>query len=232
VTIQTELVRVLDALPDEVGERGAELRYASLPLCVLDAIYSVGAGHSQAENVIERYCAHYDVPRHRPRFERLPRREEQLTIRDLIAQIEAVGPQRFAVEVLRNRRPTSPGRGRLLRAEAVLAAGYVLDAYGICVLQDMVGAATNRALYRNLCAVPGQSQGTAIRTLFALAGVGQVIKPSPLARRFFTETLGRPVDTPEAQRLLEEASAALRPSARWMTAGYLDYAIGNAKLPL
>jgi hypothetical protein len=232
VTIQTELSRVLGALPPELGERGAELRYANLPLCVLDAVYSVAAPRAQVENLVERYCAHYDVPCHRPRFDRLPRREEQLTIRDLIGQIEAVGPQRFAAEVLRNRRPTSPGIGRVLRSEAVLAVSYVLDAHGIDVLQDLVGAGASRSLYRELCAVPGQSQGTGIRSLFALAGVGEVITPSPLVRRCFTEALGRPIDAQEAGRLLEEAAAALRPDARWITPAYLDHAIANAERQL
>mgnify|MGYP003466554474 CR=1 FL=1 len=40
----------------EVVELGDEYFYASLPLCVIDAVYSIGVRYGSVRNVIRRYC--------------------------------------------------------------------------------------------------------------------------------------------------------------------------------
>ncbi len=48
---------------------GAQLEdeyfYQSLPLCIIDAVYSIGVRYEGVRNTISRYCAHFKVQRTR-----------------------------------------------------------------------------------------------------------------------------------------------------------------------
>ena len=127
---------VLAAIPP-IRPRGAEFRYASLPLCILDAVYSLGEQYPKVEALVGRYVRHYRVPQHRPSFDVLPPRDEQLTTAKLAQQIEAAGPERFAGDILQNMRPTSSSRNAPLRSVAALEAARTLAAHGVAVLQDV-----------------------------------------------------------------------------------------------
>ena len=50
-------------IPLEHLALGDEYRYASLPLCIIDAVFSTGVRREAAENVVLRYCEHFGVPR-------------------------------------------------------------------------------------------------------------------------------------------------------------------------
>ena len=219
-----EVDLILAALPP-IGERGDEYRYASLPLCILEAVYNLGARYTSVQRLIGRYCERYGLPRYRPRFDVLPPRREQANVADLIDQIEEVGPRRFAEEVLQNLRPTSSQPTAVLRSEAVLQVCRVLDGHGISVLQDMARRGADTGLYRELCAIPGQRQGTAITNLFMLAGDTSLIKFDRMVQRFLERVLGRSVNRNDAQRLLSEAAERLQRTTPWITAGHLDYAV-------
>jgi hypothetical protein len=216
---------IIAALPP-LRERGAESRLASLPLCILDSVYNLGATYLAVDRLIDRYCERYGLPHHRPSAGVLPPRDEQATVGDLIAQIEEVGPQRFAAEVLQNMRPTSPHRSAILRSEAALRMARVLDEHGISVLQDMEGRRGDADLHRALCAVPGQGPGTGVANLFMVAGDDDLIKFDRMVKRFLERALDRRVNARDAQALLSEVAARLG-----TTAGLVDYTIWEHESP-
>jgi hypothetical protein len=222
---QNEVELLIAALPP-LRDRGDESRLASLPLCVLDTVYNLGATSTSVDKLIARYCERYGLPHHRPSAGELPPREEQATISDLIAQIDEVGPERFAAEVLQNVRPTSPHRSAILRSEAALRMAHVLDDHGISVLQDMRGRSGDDDLRRDLRAVPGQGPGTGVANLFMVAGDPDLIKFDRMVKRFLERVLGRRVSARDAQALLGEV-------AEWLgtTAGLVDYTIWEYESP-
>ena len=160
------------------------------------------------------------LPRCRPGVGALPPRDEQATVADLIEQIEDVGTERFAAEVLQNMRPTSPHPSAILRSEAALRMAQVLAAHGISVLQDMEGRSADADLRRALRAVPGQGPGTGVANLFMLAGDTGLIKFDRMVKRFLERVLDRRVNARDAQALLSEVAAKLG-----TTAGIVDYTI-------
>lgn len=50
--------------PIEVAE---EYGYASLPLCVIDSVFSIGVRYEGVRNVIERYCRRVRLPEQAPK---------------------------------------------------------------------------------------------------------------------------------------------------------------------
>jgi hypothetical protein len=117
------LVEHFRSIPElATASKGDEFHYASVPLCILDAIFSINARYQSVQNVIARYCAHFGVPRTRPGLE-FPPPDRQLTVSDLIAQVKKAGLERFTNEILQNRARTSirnpqVGGIRALRASA------------------------------------------------------------------------------------------------------------------
>ena len=214
-----EVDLIVAALPPLRG-RGDEYLYASLPLCILDTVYNLGATYVTVQNLIRRYCERYGLPRYRPSVDLLPSRVEQTTVADLIAQIEEVGSERFARDVLRNVRPTSPHKSAVLRSEAALRMAHVLDAHGISVLQDIQGRSADVGLRRALRAVPGQGPSTGVANLFMLAGDTDLIKFDRMVKRFLERVLDRRVTARDAQALLSDVSTRLG-----TTAGHVDYTI-------
>ena len=201
-------------------ERGDELRYASAPLCVLDAVFSIGVRYESVQALVRRYADHYDLPLHRAAAA-LPSERDQATVSDLVGQIEALGAERFAVEVVQNRCRTS-SRGGILKADAALEFARVLAAHGIETLQDLGTRLEDDALIRDLRAVHGQGSGIAVKYFLMLAGADQLVKPDRMIMRFLERVLGHRVGVDEAQGLLTEAARALGPPA---SVGAVDYAI-------
>jgi hypothetical protein len=109
-----------------------------VPLCVLDAIFSINARYEGVRAAVLRYAEHYKLPVQRPR-DVLPPAEAQVTVGDLIDQITDLGPDRFANDIVRHRSRTSP-RGGILKAEASLRFAEALRDHDVQVLQEFLAA--------------------------------------------------------------------------------------------
>ena len=216
-----ESLRSLPGLAQPVDY--AEFRYASLPLCVLDAIFSINARWESVSAAVGRYAAHYGLPlTHPPGI--VPNPEQQATVDDLIAHITSVGPDRFAADVMRNSTRTST-RGGILKAEAALHFAQVLKAHGIQVIQDMSQRLTDSGLEADLKNVHGQGSGVAVRYFLMLAGAHDLIKPDRMIVAYLSRVLGQRVDADRAQAVLAAAAEALRPEYPAVTPQHIDAAI-------
>lgn len=110
-----------------------EYSYASLPLCVIDCIFSIGARYSSTSNTVIRYCNYY-------KLKRLQNEDttecKQHTISELKNNIESLGSEKFAKSVLNNCQRTSTVNG-ILKSEAVLQWAKILENYDIQHIQDI-----------------------------------------------------------------------------------------------
>jgi hypothetical protein len=218
------LLHYFTSLPDfEAARRGDEFFYASVPLCVLDAVFSINARYESVQALVRRYCDHFYLPIQRA-IDVLPAPEEQITVSQFVAQISAIGPETFANEVVRNRARTSTVNG-ILKADACLRFGEVLRQHRVEVLQDLVNRDADEELVTALESVRGQSSGVAVRYFFMLTGASYLIKPDRMILRFLTRLLGRTVDGEEAQAMLSATAIELRKKYPDITTQILDYAI-------
>jgi hypothetical protein len=217
------VVRACDEQLDLTTARPSPTRYASVPLCVLDAVFSLNARYQATRRVPERYCRHFGLPLWRPRAE-VPPAGQQHTVSDFLANLEHGGAEAFAVEVLRNRQRTSTRNG-ILKAEAAGRFARALADHGVQELQDVGAAATNGRLEAAVQAVPGQGSGISLTYFFMLAGSDDLVKPDRMLGRFLRRSLGRRVGPEETQELLAAATAQLRLRYPQLTPGLLDQAI-------
>jgi hypothetical protein len=202
-------------------------RWTHLSLCVLDAVFSIGARYSTTCRTVRSYAAHAGLPHVLAPAEavtagELAGTEEPVTA--LRERIEERGPKVFGREVVRNRQRPSP-RGGVLKAEAALGYAMVLERHDVLRLADGTGLLVDDtrlgAVEAELARVPGHG-AYGIRTgyLWMLAGSVDLIKPDRMVLGWLAGVLGHTRSVPEARTRLAEAAQALR-----VTAWQLDHAM-------
>ena len=198
--------------------------YQSLPLCVIDAVYSIGVKYEGVQKVVSRYCGYFGLQEFREPRDRLPPTSEQQPLSTLIEKMSELGSDQFAREVFQNRQRTSTRSG-ILKSEAVLRFATVLQHHGINFLQDVEPRVTDAALERDLREIPGQKSGISTSYFFMLAGSEKLIKPDRRILSFLERCVGRCPTPNEAQVLLSEACGILKSKHPQLTPRLLDYVI-------
>jgi hypothetical protein len=211
-------------LPLAAASFGDEYFYQSLPLCVIDAVYSIGVRYEGVRNTINRYCSHFKLQRIRSPKNALPQKQEQESISSFCERTEEYGPNAMAIEVFRNKQRTSPTNG-ILKADGAYRFAAVLRKYGIEHLQDIGAAIQNHELEKDILAIPGQTSGISLNYFFMLSGSDNLIKPDRMILAFLKSILGRPVSLSEAQDLLTAVATQLTANFPHLTPRLLDHEI-------
>jgi hypothetical protein len=211
-----------------LGEMPArERRWSHLTLCVIDAVYSVGARYTSTSRTVWSYAEarnlpHVLEPAAAVAAGAFASSEEPITaLRD---HIDGVGADAFADQI-GNRQRTSTRSG-ILKAQAVHAYVSTLAAHGITRLSDvpeLVGTPQRLApLEADLAVVPGHGSGIRVSYLWMLAGDDHHVKPDRMVLRWLHNALGRMVTASEATGLLATAAVELG-----VTPWQFDHAIWN-----
>jgi hypothetical protein len=198
--------------------------YASLPLCVLDAVYSIGVRYEGVLNVVERYCTRFKLRRHRVDRTALPPIDQQESVSAFCARFAEWTADQMADEVFQNRQRTSARNG-ILKAEAVFRFASALKDHGVEFLQDVRAKVEDEQLEKAIRSIPGQKSGVSLQYFWMLSGSDNFVKPDRMVRRFLEAALQRPVDTSEAQGLMSGASETLKPKYPHITPRLLDYEV-------
>lgn len=211
-------------LPLSAAHLSDDYFYQSLPLCVIDAVYSIGVRYTGVQRVVARYCEYFGLQKVRSDPHALPAREEQESIGTSCEHVEQLGIEAMTSKVFANRQRTSTQNG-ILKSEAVYRFASVLRGHGVEYLQDIPVAAENAALERDIREIPGQRSGISLQYLWMLAGSDEFIKPDRMILRFLQAALERTVAVPEAQELLRGATEQLRKQYPELTPRVLDHEI-------
>ncbi|MBL8803155.1 MAG: hypothetical protein JNN27_14215 [Planctomycetes bacterium] len=190
--------------PIEVAD---EYGYASLPLCVIDSVFSIGVRYEGVRNVIDRYCRRFGLPKQAPKGT-VPQRNQQESITGFLVRVVPIDADRLATDVFANRQRTS-ARSGILKADAVVQFAGALARHQIEHLQDVLEAHDLAAVERDVRRIPGQSSGLSWRYFLMLAGREDLVKPDRMIFRFLERVLGRPVGAGEAQAMLAAAAHEL-----------------------
>ena len=180
-----------------------------LSLCVLDAVYSVGARYTAVVRVCHTYARHAGLE-----VATLPHREANTVIGTeaeqslaaFAADIHGVGVAGFAADVVHHRGRTSTRNG-ILKADAALQYAETLLAHDIRVLTDvttlLADPARLDAVEEKLRAVPGNGAADVrLGYLWMLAGDDDHVKPDRMVLRWLTHHLQRPIDPAQARDLI------------------------------
>ncbi len=199
---------------------GEEYNYSCLPLAIIDAIYSILQNYSQVQKIVENYCDYYGIEKNTDK-----NNVKTHTISDMICNIESIGSDNFANEVLKAKNRTA-GSNSILKSEAVYQWAKIMHANGIENFDDFRNS-DKKVLKSALKNVQGQGDA-AVRYLFMLCGSDDFCKPDIHILQFLTEATGEKIDkVDEVQALLEKIVDELKNDYPSMTVRQLDYIIWN-----
>ena len=200
-----------------------EYRYASLPLCVVDAVFSIGVRYTSTQKVVSNLCEYAGWTRFFASRE--ARGAGEYGIGDLNSMFDKFGAEGMAESVYQNRQRTS-SRSGILKAEAVLLYCRTLIKAGI---NDFPDLDVERREYAEaiILGLPGQSSGIAFDYFMMLAGDDNLIKPDRMVQRYVAHALDLDsVPQPrQAAILVRLAAKELRTRGQLWTPLSLDNAI-------
>ena len=195
--------------------------YKSLPLCILDAVYSIGVKYSSTAKVTERYIKHYELD-----ISRDVAGSNEHTIKDFLKNInDAGGAKEFSEKIVINRQRTSSRKG-ILKAEACELVAKVFESHGINTLSDFANYDKKDELDKDILAVHGQSSGVMLKYLKMLCGNNNLIKPDRMVKRFVAGFSSTITSDEELQELVSRAATeVLKLKYPNMRPRLLDYLI-------
>lgn len=205
-------------------ELSEEYYYTSLPLCLIDAIFSIGVTYTSTQNVVKRYCKKYELKRIR----KSNNEKETHTLSDLIRNIEEYDIsearyERYASEVLCNTQRTSSVNG-ILKLQAVYECANIFVENGINTIADF-NKLYNDNIGKKYCSVKGQSSGISLSYLKMLCGSTDTIKPDRHILRFLNEFYEEEIDVENAKNKMESIVKRLNQNYKKLNMRELDYII-------
>jgi len=213
----------------ENAKLGDEYYYLSVPFCILDAVFSIGAKYKCAMNVVKRYCEYYNLAEFRTTGNELPSPSEQHTVSDFVNNVKIHGINKCLETVIKNRQRTSPKNG-ILKLEAAYCWAKELEERGVQTFQDISSSGLGENVESAILKIPGQKSGISLGYFYMLAGNDNLCKPDRHIRNYLLKKLNRKnIDEAEVQELLQRGSCLLKGKYPNMAVRLLDYAIWTSQ---
>jgi hypothetical protein len=203
-----------------------EFYYASLPLCIIDAVFSIGVTYTSTRNTVDRFCERQNWNTSlKPHVQRL---KGEHSIKAFLNLLEGQSSEQIAIDLFGNRQRTS-SRSGILKAEAVQCFAMALKSIGIDDFADQDASRLSKVevLVKE---IPGQSSGISFDYFRMLAGDETLVKPDRMVQRYIVRALNtvpKKIDPGNARSLLLGASELLTQRGREWSPRTLDYAIWN-----
>ena len=196
-------------------EHQVNYHYQSLPICLIDCVYSLRAKYESITlPVVQRYADAYMGG---------DRYASGDTISALIGRIDSCGgPCAFAEKVINNHQKL--GRSLTPKEEAVYQLAHYLKLLQIETLEDFQQFESPELLEVVIRAVKGISDAGA-NYLFMLAGDPNRVKPDVHIHHSIVDACGRDVSNEECKVLFTEAVELLKPKHEGLTVAALDNTI-------
>lgn len=192
-------------LPDEYG-------YTNLPLCIIDAVFSIGVTYISTANTVNRFRAYANS--------RFPQTSE-LSVSEFAQLYEENTIEFMTNEVYNNRQRTSSVNG-ILKSEAALRVAHVVLDHNANTLSDFRSLAETDSFEKAYTQIPGQRSGISLRYLYMLTGSVDHIKPDRMILCFIHAAIGRTPKIDESHRMILETTRILQQNAPNLNARHLD----------
>jgi len=202
-----------------------EYFYQSLPLCVIDAVYSVGAKYTGTRRTVVDYCSFFKLQRIRgAKSGEPPPTEQQQSIKQFLDAISVYNIQTVTNTIFNNRQRTSTRKG-ILKSEAVIMFARVLKSYNIDYLQDVQKVIYDNDFEKEILSIPGQTKDVSLSYFLMLSGSDDFVKADRWILDFLKDVLARNVSTEEAQSGLRQVFEILKLKYPNVTLRLLDHTI-------
>jgi len=202
-----------------------EYFYNSLPLCVIDAIFSIGITYTATRNVVINFCNKANITRLRTNGSSYPEQKDQFSISDLLNLYNTYDIEQMANELFCNKCRTSSTNG-ILKSEAVKLFCEILKKYNVNYFQDLHKVISNDKFEKEIKNIPGQRSGISTSYFYMLAGGEKFIKPDRMLVRFVEScTNTRNLNANEVNEILTASHRELIKDYPSLTLRELDHEI-------
>lgn len=188
--------------------------YNSLPICILDCVYSLRATYKTTTvPLVERYAERFlggDKTA----------ADESDTLTDFINNLTSLGLDNFADHVVRNHQKS----GGVPKAKVCFDVAKALRELGIETVSDFKKYPSEEILDSKIRTVKGMGDA-GVNYLFMLAGDENRSKPDVHIHRCIVEACGEDVSNAECRQIIEEAAGILKETYPNLTVRKLDGAI-------
>ena len=193
--------------------------YNSLPLCIIDAVFSIGVNYTSTANVVKSFCKSQGLDRIKN-----PESYDRYTVDDLITLLERHSYYEQADVLYNNHQRTSSKNG-ILKAEAVYLFASALKRARINTISDFRAQGISSDLERAILSIPGQKSGLSLHYFCMLAGDDSFCKPDRHVLRFISHYTETPINVRQAQEIMSSAVETLKAKYPNITVRSLDFAI-------
>lgn len=191
------VARIRERIPNlGTAALGPEYSYPSLPLCVIDAVFSIGVRYRNAQKAVEswRFAQEPCWPKNSPSA------EGRQTIGDFIQVTEGWSGEVLAQKYFGGNRQRTSTRSGILKADAVVRFARALHEAGIEDFPDIRDASRVQRASDAVRLIPGQRSGLSFDYFLMLAGDVSYVKPDRMLCRFVAEAAGRQDIPPDLAR--------------------------------
>lgn len=225
-TISTVTKVCLDKLVFESAVQEDEYYYASVPLCVVDVVFSIGVRYESVQNTVKHLCRNYNIQQTANNRQGIPDETEQLSTTEFLNLFGDKTSEQLATDVFNNRQRTSSRNG-ILKAEAVVRFLNILKDFNVEYFQHIPRLINNSSFELCIKAIPGQRSGISLKYFFMLAGSDDLIKPDRMIIRFLQSATGQIFDLDKCQTILYGVTTELNQQGHKLTPKLLDNIIWN-----
>ncbi|MBI3793605.1 MAG: hypothetical protein HY280_02610 [Nitrospinae bacterium] len=204
---------------------GDEYYYQSLPLCVIDAVFSIGIRYTTTRGIVRKFCTAAGWKQFRKHGSDYPPVEEQDSIDNLLALYKGRDFNQISAMYFSRHRTSSSGG--ILKTEAVKGFCEALRKCGINFYQDLPDKMEDQGLEHSIKAIKGQGSGLSLDYFYMLAGNEGLVKPDRMVIRFVESSIGRGTTSNEASDLVIQACDLLKKDFPTLTPRLLDFEIWN-----
>ena len=187
--------------------------YQSLPICIIDCVYSLRAKYFKVTiPIVKRYAAIY--------MNSDPHASGD-TISDFLCHVHEVGgPQAFADKIIKNHQVLG-GKAKIPKEEVCVKIAQYLSYLHIDSLEDFQQFESQELLEIVLRAVKGLGDA-GVNYLFMLAGDADRCKPDVHIHRCVQDACGVPISNEDCQSLFTDTVAILQKEYPSLTVRKLD----------
>ncbi len=208
----------------KTSKLGPEYYYASMPLCVIDSIFSLNTKYATVIKLVKNLCDYYQIAPYAKNSKVYPPLDEQISTSEFLDFLGNKTPQELAIEVFKNRRPTSAKSG-ILRTEAVVRFLKVLKEFNAEYFQDIPKLINNDKFELCITNIPGQKSGITLKYFFMLTGSDDLIKPDRWILQFLKAATGQNFNHDKCQIILSNVTNELNNQGYILTPRLLDHII-------
>lgn len=201
---------------------GPEYSYPSLPLCVIDAVFSIGVRDVNARRAVTAWCEAQHSQWSEDRADGVPARRMRELVRPLAGLSGAERAEKFFGG---NRQRTSPKSG-ILKADAVAHFAEALVEVGIEDFPDLQESGRVARAWEVIATIPGQRSGLSFRYFLMLGGNDDGVKADRMICGFVAAaTESQNVSASAAEAAIVAACGILKPDFPNLTPRLLDHLV-------